>query len=87
MSRDPDFLAPRPTREPVPARIRFSKAADVQAYLDGTHQQLQEAKLAQIVQEVEFETAVEDVKQQRAEAKQHAKQRASDWDQLDKLDR
>jgi hypothetical protein len=66
MSREHNFLTPRSTREPVPvrlARIRFSQAADVRAYLDGTHQQLQKAELAQIVQEVEFEAAVDHVKQ------------------------
>jgi len=90
MTRDPAFLAPDIEEEPIPARparIRFSKAAIVRAYLDGTHRQQREVELAQIVREVEFEAGVKRVRHQRAAAKQSARQRASWWDQLNKLDR
>jgi hypothetical protein len=70
-----------------PQRVQFSKAAYVRAYLDGTHQQLQEAERAPITREIAYDTEMDRIKQRRKDAKQHIKEAASTWAQLERINR
>lgn len=90
ISRAFRFSDPPGTDEPMPVRptrVRYTKAMYVRANLDGTHQQQLEAELAQMREELAYEREVDRIKQQRTETQQRAKDRRSQWNQLERLDR
>jgi hypothetical protein len=90
MSADPDFHEPPAEEEPMPARptiVNYTRAMWVRAYLDGTHRQLHDAEISQIMAQGTYESEVRHIKQRRAERKQRAKQRASQWEQLERFAR
>lgn len=90
MACHPYFLEPPPPEMPMPERpprLRFTRAAWVRAYLNGTHQELHEAEMAQFRRECNFDWEVSRIKQQRADTKQRLKALHTSWDQLERLDR
>jgi hypothetical protein len=90
MRSNPAFHDPPLAKEPMPdrpARIKYTIAMRVKAYRDGTFAQQREATLAQLTEHWKYESEVERIKLRRANAKQDAKQRALQWDQLARLER
>ncbi|GEO14641.1 hypothetical protein [Microvirga aerophila] len=90
ISADPDFHELPSEEELMPARpikVRYTQAMYVRAYLDGTHRQQQETEIAQIMAECAYDSEVKQIKQRRAERKQRARQRASQWEQLKRFAR
>jgi hypothetical protein len=90
MVSDPEFHDPTLTRELMPdrpARIKYSVAMCLEAYRNGTDVQQREAVLAQVAAHIAYESKVERIKLNWANAKQKAQQRARQWEQLARLER
>jgi hypothetical protein len=90
MMSDPQFHDPPLTREPSPdrpARIKCTIAMWLEAYRNGTEVQQREAVLAQVAAHIAYESKVERIKLNWANAKRNAQQRARQWEQLARLER
>jgi hypothetical protein len=83
------FELPKPV-EPILVRfkrLKVSQAARVRAYRDGTHEQLRELEMAQLMQDLWFDLEVSRIKQDRLNAVQLAKEQFAAWEQLAKIER
>ncbi|WP_040639306.1 hypothetical protein [Microvirga lotononidis] len=90
IASDPQFHDPLLAREPMPdrpARIKSSTAMWLEAYRNGTFVQQRESVLAQVAEHIIYESKIEQIKLDWANAKQEAQQRARRWEQLTRLER
>jgi hypothetical protein len=88
--QDPEFWQAPPPEEPMPPRpkrLKVSVADYTRAFRAGVGEQLWAAVEASIMHEFTYGLEVDGIRSQRAESKQRAQQRRSDWQQLEKLDR
>jgi hypothetical protein len=90
MVSDSQFHDPPLTRERSPdrpARIKYTVAMCLEAHRNGTYVQQREAVLALFAEHIAYESKVERIKLDWANAKQKAQQRARQWEQLARLER